>query len=251
VRNVTVDSFDIGIEIREGGSNHLEAVNLKSSGGFLCSVGKGLRLINTTDNHVNRSNISGNGNWGVQLINSSGNQMNGNQIVDNRSRPGAPTGNIGLLSSHQNVISGNDLSRGGLYGIRAEESNGNVIFRNRLKDNGIPSGIGIGILLDRSENNLVHSNLVDREPVTTPPAESGFRGIVVSQGATQNVITANRVFIQFGVGILLDQNATQNVILGNRAKNNNPWDAQDDNTGCDANIWRANQFNRVNQSCIR
>jgi parallel beta-helix repeat protein len=177
--------------------------------------------------------------------------QDGNQIVNNRSRPGAPTGNIDLLSSHQNLISGNDLSRGGLYGVRAEESNGNVIFRNRVNDTGIPSGIGIGILLDRSENNLVHSNLVDREPAPAPPPDLGFRGIVVSEGATRNVITGNRVFNQFGVGILLVQDATGNVILGNRAKNNTPWDAQDDNTRCDLNIWRANQFDRVNQSCIR
>jgi nitrous oxidase accessory protein NosD len=59
VRNITVESFDTGIEIREGHSNHLEAVNLQGNSRLFCSGGIGLRLINTTDNHVNKSNISG------------------------------------------------------------------------------------------------------------------------------------------------------------------------------------------------
>jgi len=135
--------------------------------------------------------------------------------------------------------------------MRAEESNDNVIFHNRVNDTGIPSGIAseycwiIPKTIWSTVTCLTGSLRRHLHPIV------GFTGIVLTEGATRNVITGNRVFNQFGVGILLDQDATQNVILGNRAENNKPWDAQNDNTGCDANIWRANQFNRVNQSCIR
>src|SRR5262249_13584598 len=123
VRNITIEGFAIGIDIKGGRSNHLEAVNLRDSSARFCgdAGGIGLRMTNTTDNQLTKSNVSGNENLGVQLFSSSGNLLNGNQMVQN----GIPTGsNIELLSSHQNRISGNDLSRGGLFGVRVEESNG-------------------------------------------------------------------------------------------------------------------------------
>src|SRR5262249_51258269 len=146
VRNITIENFAVGIDIKEGRSNHLEAVNLQGNNDVhrFCgdAGGIGLRMTNTTDNQLTKSNVSGNENLGVQLFQSSGNLLNGNQMVQN----GIPTGsNIELLSSHQNRISGNDLSRGGLYGVSVEESNGNVIIGNKIKDTGPVGGNGIGI----------------------------------------------------------------------------------------------------------
>jgi len=250
VRNITTELFATGIEIKEGRFNHLEAVNLHGASALYCpeAGGTGLRLTNTTDNHVTKSNISGNENWGVRLISSSGNHLNGNQILNNRSGSLDLTGNIDLLSSHQNRISGNDLSGGGFVGVRVEESNGNVIIGNKVKETGSIGGNGIGIWLSASSENLIALNLVDRQPI------HGFdhRGIAVDGGATRNVIVGNVVLNQQpGFGIKLFQGANGNLILGNRAMGNTPWDAQDDNTRCDANIWTANQFGTVNQSCIR
>src|SRR5215831_747293 len=80
VRNITIENFAIGIDIKEGRSNHLEAVNLQGNNDVhrFCgdAGGIGLRMTNTTDNQLTKSNVSGNENLGVQLFQSSGNLLN-------------------------------------------------------------------------------------------------------------------------------------------------------------------------------
>jgi parallel beta-helix repeat protein len=192
------------------------------------------------------STISINENWGVRILSSNRNQINNNEIVNNRSRPGFNTGNVDLLSSNENRIINNDLSQGGLLGVRAQDSTGNVILNNVVNETGASSGFGTAILLSSSTGNVIQGNLIDRQPSTTSP----FRSIFLFDSA-HNVVRANTVQNQNGGGIILFQGALDNLIQTNQAANNTPWDLVDDNSNCDANTWKANQFGTANQSCIR
>jgi len=246
IRNITVEQFDVGIEIKGGGSNHLNGVNLTFNTPNFCGGGTGLRISNSDDNQLINSTISINQNWGVRILSSNGNQINNNVIVNNRSRPGFNTGNIDLLSSNENRITNNDLSQGGLLGVRAQDSNGNVILNNVVNDTGVTSGFGTAILLSGSTDNVVQGNLIDREPSPLSP----FRGIFLFD-STRNIVRANTVQNHNGSGIILFQGALDNLIHANAAVNNTPWDLEDDNANCDANTWKANKFGTANQSCIR
>jgi len=246
VENITVEQFDVGIDIKDGGSNHLNGVNLTFNTGHFCGGGTGLRITNSNDNQLINSTISINENWGVRILSSNRNQINHNVIVNNRSRPGFNTGNIDLLSSNENRIINNDLSQGGLIGVRAQDSSGNLILGNVLNDTGVSSGFGTAILLSSSTDNVIQGNLIDRQTVGVGP----FRGIFLFN-STRNVVRANTVQNQTGSGITLFQGALDNLIQANQAVNNTPWDLEDDNANCDANTWRANQFGTANQSCIR
>jgi parallel beta-helix repeat protein len=245
IRNITVEQFDVGIEIKDGGSNHLNGVNLTLNSGNFCGGGTGLRISNSDNNQLINSTITINENWGVRILSSNRNQINNNEILNNRSRPGFNTGNVDLLSSNENRIINNDLSQGGLLGVRAQDSIGNVILNNVVNDTGVSSGFGTAILLASSTDNVIQGNLIDRQPSTTSP----FRGIFLFD-STQNVVRANTVQNQNGGGIILFQGAVNNLIQANQAVNNTPWDLEDDNANCDANTWRANRFGTANQSCI-
>ena len=61
-----------------------------------------------------------------------------------------------------------------------------------------------------------------------------------------NVTTDNSEF-----GIVADSGATGNMIIGNYAHGNTSDDLVDFNPSCDSNVWRGNDFETANQSCIR
>ena len=116
-----------------------------------------------------------------------------------------------------------------------------------MNETGDPlAGFATAILLSCSTFNLIQGNLVDRQPAPS----SHFNGIALDDSA-RNTIRANTVLHQPAGGIVLFLGAVENRIHANRAADNTPWDAEDDNPSCDANVWKANEFGTTNQGCIR
>ena len=246
VHDIAVEQFNTGMEITGGGFHHLNGVTLQRNSIAQCNGGVGLLMTNTNHNSVNNSTISANERWGIRLVSSNGNRFHGNEIARNSFRPGMTSGNIDLSSSNFNQINGNDLSRGGLFGVRSENSHRNFIVSNVIDESGTPAGIGVGILLSSSAGNIVQGNHLDR----VPAPNMHYRGIVLMDNAMYNILRSNTVRNHPGSGIVLSETATRNLILANHAFQNTPWDAEDDNPDCDANIWKANRFGTANQSCI-
>jgi parallel beta-helix repeat protein len=248
LQDVTVERFNIGIELTGGGGHRLIDVASLANSTFHCGDGVGVQMTNTSDSLIDHSTVSRNERWGVRLVSSARNRLVASDVSDNRFRPGRESGNVDMLSSDENDVTANDLSRGGLWGVRLQDSGRNAITANVVNDTATPAGIGIGILVSDSAHNVVQANRIDRAPAPG----TDYIGVLLFGSATGNAVRANRVFHHTRNGIFVFTGATGNVLEGNRAFDNTPFDAADDNPGCDANTWRGNQFGLVSQpACIR
>lgn len=248
VQGIAVQGFAVGIDVAGGGGHQLNRVTVRHNSRAHCvGGGVGVQLTETTGNQLNASVVRNNERWGVRMVSADGNQLTASEIRDNRFGPGDESGNVDLSSSHRNLITNNDLSRGGLFGVRLRESNGNAVIGNVLDETATPAGFGTAIQVSASADNALLTNRIDRAPTTVGP---GYRGIGLSEGAIRTVIRGNRVLHHNMNGIELFSGAVDNVIQGNRALDNTPFDATDGNAECDANVWQGNQFGSVNQFCI-
>jgi parallel beta-helix repeat protein len=248
VLDIVVAEFNVGIEITGGGLHHLHELTVRGNSAFHCGDGIGLQLTNTNDNRLSGSVVSGNEHWGIRLVSSSNNRLHGNEITNNQFRPGREAGNIDLVSSDENSISDNDLSGGGLVGVFLNESSRNRIDRNVVTDTAPNTEFGTAIVLIHSVENAVRANSVSR---SLPDPFSAHTGIHLGEGARRNVVRDNQVFGHSDNGIELAAGATENEVRGNHALENTPFDAADENAGCDGNTWKGNQFGTVNQPvCI-
>jgi parallel beta-helix repeat protein len=247
VKNIGIEHFSVGIDIVGGARHHLEGVRSRLHGSAHCGgTGIGIRMTDTTDNHVRDSTISDNERWGVQLTGAHRNRLIGNAIQRNQFRPGDLSGNVDLASSNRNAVRGNDLSRGGLFGVRVQDSSGNTIADNLVVETATPAGIGIGVLLVESADNTIQDNVVDRAPAPG----TAYIGISIAEGSTENTLRGNEVFHHSGSGIVVRAGTTDNVVRGNRAVDNLPFDAVDENANCDTTTWKNNDFGTVSQACI-
>jgi parallel beta-helix repeat protein len=249
VRNIGVESFDVGIEVAGGGSHHLTDLVSTRNSDFHCGNGVGIEMTGTAGNRVERSDISQNERWGVRRVSSEDNRLHHDRIIANRFRPGSESGNVDLSSAHRNRIVGNDLSHGGVFGIRLMGSDDNVIAANLLAETGTQAGFGTAISLESSVENWLQANWIDREPPPGPTV--GFIGIHLFTGALRSLVRGNSVFDHTAGGIVVVLGATENRLQSNEAFDNTPWDAEDENPDCDANLWRTNRFGVVSQpACI-
>ena len=78
---------------------------------------------------------------------------------------------------------------------------------------------------------------------------SNTEGILIDAGSTGNDVRGN-VATGTKSGIDVSQGSIGNTIIGNSAQQNSFFDLEDDNTGCDNNLWRGNDFGTASQSCI-
>jgi parallel beta-helix repeat protein len=248
VQDIVVERFNIGIEITGGGLHHLENVTSRFNSDRLCGAGHGVQMTNTSDNRLSGSAIVSNQHWGVRLLSSDNNRLKDNEITDNVWRPGRDAGNIDLVSSDENVITDNDLSRGGLFGVRLQESTRNRIEGNLLDTVAPTADFGAAILLIDSAENAIRDNAVERP---APGLFGAHTGIHLVGRSRRNVVRDNDVLRHGNSGILLSSGAMENQVRANTALDNTPFDAADENPGCDENVWKGNQFGTVNQpACI-
>lgn len=164
---------------------------------------------------------------GIQLVNSTGNDIRKNDVNDNQTR------GIGLFGSTDNQIEENELS-GNDVGIFLN----NTSSDNQVEDNEA-NGNDVGIEVAGFENKVE-----DNE------ANGNDYGIFVGQNANGNEIEENETNDNNRYGIFLAANAIANEIEENTALNNTTEDLHDTNVNCDNNEWEDNRFNTANQPCI-
>jgi parallel beta-helix repeat protein len=183
-------------------------------------------------------------------------------------------GGYRLEASTGNIVTSNDVSRNGAFGVLLVDADSNAIRSNIVNDTGIGTivfdtvsplnGIfvlpatGIAVLGD-SDRNSIHSNQTNRnQNGISLGCPTGCRfvqlpGIIppAGLGAENNTILSNVANDNFELdidacldsdGIQIGVGNTNNRAQGNTALRNAGVDLRDDNPGCDANLWRSNIF---------
>jgi parallel beta-helix repeat protein len=207
--NIRIENLNISSTIN--GAELIMADNVEMTGNNMSSNKiYGVLLVGTSN-----SNITGNILDGIRIRASQGNNVAGNIITGN---------NLGISSSVNNSIIGNNITKGG--GIELEDSDTNNIEENSLTSNGygiylygsshnsmrqnrLESNVQYGVMLRDSSNynDLVENNIT-----------SGGNGIAILSSITNNV-TGNIVADNGGNGIWLDE-SPGNILASNTMKNN-------------------------------
>lgn len=244
-----VKNCEIGILITGGNGNHLNNLFVHDA------EEDGLRMEgNTTENHVNNSNFSSNGGYGIHLKSgSNGNRFQSITANSNNS------GGYDCDNALNNVMTSTRLIENTGYGAHLESGCNNNIVRSTFITNTVGIGIQIkgdantvqankitgssaeGIKLkSEAEDNLVLSNQVNN---------NGTQGI--ENAGDRNTFRSNTVNGNVRQGIQMELNANLNLIKSNTAKNNGDVDLQDQSPGCGDNTWQTNNFVTADPaSCI-
>lgn len=264
VKNGTVSDFDMGVAIEGGSSNTVQGVIARDNiGSAQTNGGDGIAVLSSRDNRISGNRTINNGALsGIGIYSdvdsahpratvgvSSGNMIQGNQVLDNiASRFGdvTTTDNDGIRvepNSTGNFFMGNQVIGNGLDGIVLfVGSNNNVISGNSVQRNGLyrttarrGNGIGLQSLpgVNGASGNLIENNLV---------TDNGDNGIVLrgprggAQGAVNNVVRNNV--------------AVRNALLPRVGTAFGPaFDLNDNNPGCDNNLWQNNRYLTANPPC--
>ncbi len=257
VQNGTVQGFGAGVVLSEGSRNTIRNLTAQDNIGSVSGeLGDGINVLNSSDNLIQGNNVLRNGPYsGISLVEKcQGNMVRGNIVADNN-----------MLHTGNPTDGRQDM------GIRMEgpEANNNQVIDNTVTGSGAE-----GISLHATCTN------VDATPqcVGSPPNEnnevarntcngngSSGQGSGIKLFSTPNAVAPARNSITDNVtdnnatnGISVDSGgpnvgATENTIARNKAHGNGRYDASDGNTAtpCDANVWKDNDFGTVNQPCVR
>jgi len=115
----------------------------------LSNTTTGVQLLQTESTEISGNNITANNDLGIQLHDSSNNNITGNYIADNDE-------GIQLHDSSNNNISGNNITANVWDGIQLYDSSNNNIFSNNLAANN-QTGIR---LYQSSNNNSIFGNCI-------------------------------------------------------------------------------------------
>ncbi|MGB9902081.1 right-handed parallel beta-helix repeat-containing protein [Methanothrix sp.] len=210
--------------------------NVLESNAILENVHDGME-IEGSSNSIARNNVSMSRGAGIEILNmSSGNVVEGNTIYGN--------GECGIevIESYENNISGNSLDGNG-FGIKTERATNNLISSNKVQNsaedgiiisdesrcntvhkNNASSNHGAGIRIEGSKDNVVIGNSV----------HSNAMGIDISR-SENNTIRGNRVVMN-GVGVHMDMYSTDNTLYHN-AMIDNRQSALDSSVYYGKNMW--------------
>ncbi|MGA2715050.1 MAG: NosD domain-containing protein [Bryobacteraceae bacterium] len=147
------------------------------------------------------------------------------------------------------TVGSNVLVRNGEWGLLLNVSNGGTIQYNEVNGNGaVSAGSGGGIYLGGGSNaNTVNNN-------TASGNGQQFGSVTVAAGifvfADGNRVYGNSTDGNVLAGIQVASGATGNGIFNNTSVGNGMNDLEDDNTGCDSNVWSGNNFFTSNQPCV-
>lgn len=171
-------------------------------------------VIDITADNVTVSGFTINGNvpTGVDLESGSSNCKITDNIVENNSFVGIIT----YAPSENNVLSANNITNNGYYGIYLASSD-SVISGNIITNN-----TAIGIIVDSSTNVTINQNVIayngfDQQQPNLPPNQLGglYLRFYGPFSVDDNNITGN-----FGFGIQLGENCSQATIHDNNIMNN-------------------------------
>ncbi|MEJ2486413.1 MAG: right-handed parallel beta-helix repeat-containing protein [Anaerolineales bacterium] len=185
-------------------------VGLLANGTTVAGNQMGITVNNVTGTLVRNNVVAGN-THGIRLV-GTGAQDNTvlNNFVGTDSSGTLDRGNtsdgIRLEGSNNNIIEGNTISGNTNDGIEVSGGasnnaiNGNKIGVQALGSNNLGNN-GHGINVNNSSNNLITNNI---------SAYNGSAGVYISTG-TQNLISANSIYGNSGLGIQLANNGNNNT----------------------------------------
>lgn len=226
VKNGTISGFDAGVAITGGSANQVLNLALTNNlGDFTTDFGDGVAIFNSTGNLVQGNQVVNNGPYsGVSTVAASNNTFDGNQIVNNN-------------------LSANNTAGVRLENIGHSASNGNVVTNNVVSGSGT---FGVEIFAGGS-NNVVRNNQV---------TASRLDGITAFAGASNNTIATNTLRNNGATGIRIRAaagdfpNPTGNQLLNNNSFANATFDLRDDQANCDGNQWHGNVGGTGTPPCV-
>ncbi len=190
----------------------------------ITSFGTGILLSDSSGNTLSDSTVINNTEYGINLVGSSRNTLQRNNIIDNRL-------GINLDASGFNTLSGNAITNDyegiHLYSSSTNTFSGNIVTNNQQNP----------ILIERSSGNTFSGNTVtnnyydgiwlwgssDNELSNNTVTTNYGHGIVL-QGSSRNTLHANNILDNHQYGIYLRRTiysgSTDNTILRNTITNN-------------------------------
>ncbi|MDI9394945.1 MAG: NosD domain-containing protein [Euryarchaeota archaeon] len=224
----------------------LENNNVNSNSNF------GIYLSDSNENTL-KSNTVFNSTNGINLVNSSRNEILSNTVSKDSISPG--THAIFMNTSHYNVLQSNVVSNNE-YGIAMRYSNGNNVLNNTVSSNNrgiyltrtsssntlsgnlVNSNALSGIILERSSNNnniisntaksnngfSTSSGIIlsssDNNNIANNDVSENRRGISITSSASGNTVSGNAVNSNSGYGILLETSGINNNLTSNTVSSN-------------------------------
>jgi parallel beta-helix repeat protein len=138
-----------------------------------------------------------------------------------------------FVRASRNLIDGNRVTDGSYGGINIDGMTG-FGDDNRITNNIVEGNLQYGVGLWQARNNLIKANAV---------SENGGVGIMITASSTENLVEQNRVVNNGADGILVDEQSTENNISRNTVTGNGngttTFDLHDE--GSD-NTWFSNTF---------
>jgi parallel beta-helix repeat protein len=266
VTNGSVSNFDMGVAIEGGSNNTVTMISARDNiGSGSTNGGDGIAILSSRNNRIFRNVAVNNGGVsGIGLYSD----------VDSahpRTTAGVSSGNV----VDYNQVVGNIASRFGDVtttdndGIRVEpNSTGNSFLNNQVVGNGL-DGV---VLFVGSDNNVIRGNVVSRNGLYRTTARRGngigLQSLPGVNGASGNTIENNYVADNGDNGIVLRGprggalGAVNNVVRNNTALRNAvlplvgtgfgpAFDLNDNNPGCDNNVWQGNRYITADPPCTR
>jgi parallel beta-helix repeat protein len=200
IKNLEIKRFFHGIYANSSNYNSIHGNNITENG-----YGGGIALRYSLNNIVYANNITDIQGGGILLEWSSGNNVSCNNIMTNMTNDGW---GMGIASSSNNILSGNNILTNYRGGIYLGNSSDNSIAGNNITENN-----GGGVLLDFYSSN----NIVSRNAIT----KNGGHGIINAQGSNIT-ISENNIRNNNQSGVLLGTSSylSYNVVSGNNITNN-------------------------------
>jgi parallel beta-helix repeat protein len=205
------------------------AANINIHHGTVQGFYDGIFLNGALNSKVSSVTANRNTSDGIQILNASGNTVTDTATAQN--------GGVGIYvnQSNGNTVTRNIVDRSYIgISVAGPSSYGNTVSRNTASGN---HGAGIRVFASATQNT-VQDNTCNGNFVGVQLGGDGYGG------ANRNTIQSNTANLNtVGIQIELDDTAnTGNTLQGNTALTNANADLEDENPGCDSNIWANNTF---------
>jgi len=226
------------------GDNDLKGIGISTSSGDISSSGDQSLCLGVTNIVIHGGTVSGYSvPGGIGILLCSPNAIGGPAVamsvnVQHMVLTGNDTG-LALISSGQNKITNNFVSKGSAGIALSNGCSNNQISNNLLDGNTDQFGGGAGIII-KGPSNTVTGNVA---------INSDF-GIFVSQVGV-NTQTTNNYTSHNSIGIEAQEFSAGNVFKGNTSFANTSADLEDDNGNCTNDSWTSDFFGTSSPACIQ
>jgi parallel beta-helix repeat protein len=166
--------------------------------------------------------------------------------------------NIGLQVDEDKAdIAFVDVESSASAGILITGNINSQIWEVRSNGNG-----GAGVLITgKGDNHIFQSSFShnkygvwlegsSRNRIENSTANENGDGILIDSASRFNHVLSCDASDNSAVGIIVNSGGAKNTIGYNHAATNGRVDAEDDNSGCDTNVWFEDVFGTVSQNCI-